>query len=47
MARTNTERTEVQIFSGTGFLNQTHLTSADVVAAVLNHGSVAATVEIV
>ena len=39
--RNNNERTDSQLVSGTGYPNQTHITSADVVDDFLFFGAVA------
>ena len=44
---TNNEITEAYLFLVTGFLNLTHLYSADVVASIINFGDIATTAEIV
>ena len=45
--RYNNKSTEVQLILGTRLTNQIHLASADVGAAVIDFGAVAATMEIV
>ena len=44
---TNNKITEAYLFLVTGFLNLTHLSSTDLVSAIINFGDIATTAEIV